>query len=132
MDASERLTWLRRVLSVKVVATFLVWALPALLLPLDLLPHFGMVVPEDPTTLRLFGAVATAMGFAYYYAYRNPLGNLGILKTGIIDNGLITVTIIVLGLTSGVSSWFIRISAVLTAFFCIAFIVLLPREQSTE
>jgi len=132
VDTSERLTWLRRVLSVKVVVTFLVWALPSLLLPVDLLPLFGMVVPEDPTPLRLFGALATAMGFAYYYAYQNPMENLGILKAGIIDNGLITLTIIVLGLTSGVSSWFIRLSAVLTAVFFIAFIVLIPREQSTE
>lgn len=128
MDTSQRLTWLRRVLFVKTVVTFLAWALPALILPSEFMPLFGMVVLEDPTFLRLFGAVVTAMGVAYYYAYRDPVRNVAILKAGIVDNGLVTLTIIILGLTKGVSSWFIWLSGVLTALFCIAFIVLMPRE----
>ncbi len=54
--------------------------------------------------------------------------NVVILKFGIVDNGLTTLTIIVLGFTVGISSWFIWVSGILTAFFCIAFVMLIPRE----
>lgn len=132
MDTSQRLIWLRRVLVVKVLLTFLAWGLPALLLPPEYSALFGIVMPEDPIFLRLFGAAVMALGVAYYYAYRDPVRNVAILKAGIVDNGLVTLTTIVLGFTVGVSSWFIWLSAVLTAFFCVAFVVLMPREQSTE
>ncbi len=132
MDTSQRLIWLRRVLVVKVLLTFLAWGLPALLLPPEYSALFGIVMPEDPIFLRLFGAAVMALGVAYYYAYRDPVRNVAILKAGIVDNGLVTLTTIVLGFTVGVSSWFIWLSAVLTAFFCVAFVVLMPKEQSTE
>lgn len=54
--------------------------------------------------------------------------NVVILKFGIVDNGLTTLTIIVLGFTVGISSWFIWVSGILPAFFCIAFVMLIPRE----
>jgi len=61
-------------------------------------------MPDDPIFLRLFGAIVTAVGVAYWYAYRDPVRNIVILKFGVVDNGLVTVTIIVMGLTVGVSS----------------------------
>lgn len=128
MEVSQRLYWLRRVLLVKVIVTFLAWALPALLGPPAFLALFGISMPEDPIFLRLFGAVATAMGVAYWYAYQDPVKNVAILKVGVIDNGLVTLTIIVLGFTVGISSWFVWVSGVLTAFFCVAFVVLMPRD----
>ncbi len=128
MEVSQRLHWLRRVLLVKVIVTFLAWALPALLGPPAFLALFGIPMPEDPIFLRLFGAVVTAMGVAYWYAYQDPVKNVAILKVGIIDNGLVTLTIIVLGFTVGISSWFVWVSGVLTAFFCVAFVVLMPRD----
>ena len=128
MNASQRMRWLRRVLLAKVIVTFLAWGLPALLGPPAFVALFDMEMPKDPIFLRLFGAVVTAFGVAYWYAYRDPLRNAAILRAGVVDNGLVTVVIIVLGLTTGVSSWFIWVSAVLTAVFCIVFLVLMPQE----
>ena len=128
MDSSLKIPWLRRILLVKVILTFLLWGLPALLAPPAFMALFGITVPEDPIFLRLFGAVVTAVGVAYWYAYRDPVKNIAILKFGVVDNGLVTLTIIVMGLTVGVSSWFFWLSAVLTAFFCIALAWLMPRE----
>ena len=128
MNASQKMQWLRRVLLVKVVVTFLMWGLPTLIGPPAFLALFGIEMPKDPLFLRLFGAVVSAFGVAYWYAYRDPLKNAAIVKVGVVDNGLVTLTIIVLGLTTGVSSWFIWVSAVLTAAFCVAFLVLMPRE----
>ena len=129
MDASRKQYWLRRVLLVKVVVTFLAWGLPALIGPPGFLAFFGIDMPEDPMFLRMFGAVVTALGVAYWYAYRDPLRNVAILKVGVVDNGLVTLAVIVLGLTTGISSWFIWVSAVLTTFFCIAFLVLMPKDK---
>jgi hypothetical protein len=128
METSQRLHWLRRVLLVKVVLTLLAWGLPALMAPPAFLALFDITMPEDPIFLRLFGAAVTAVGIAYWYAYQDPMKNVAILKFGIVDNGLITLTIIVLGLTVGISSWFIWVSGILTALFCVAFVVLVPKE----
>jgi hypothetical protein len=97
------------------------------LAPPAFLALFDIPMPDDPIFLRLFGAVVSAVGVAYWYAYRDPIKNIAVLKFGVIDNGLVTLTIIVLGLTVGVSSWFFWFSAGLTAFFCIALIRLMPR-----
>jgi hypothetical protein len=128
MGASQRMQWLRRVLLLKVIVTFLVWGLPTLIGPPAFLALFDIQVSGSPIFLRLFGAVVTAFGVAYWYAYRDPLRNAAIVKVGVVDNGLVTLVIIVLGLTTGISSWFIWGSGVLTAFFCTAFLVLTPRE----
>lgn len=128
MNTSQRMQWLRRVLLVKVIVTFLVWGLPALIGPSAFLELFDIEMPEDPIFLRLFGAVVIAFGVAYWYAYRDPLRNTAIVRVGVVDNGLVTLVIIVLGLSTGVSSWFIWVSAVLAALFCIAFLVLMPQE----
>jgi hypothetical protein len=128
MDASQKLAWLRRVLLVKVIVTFGLWGLPALFGPPVFLGLFGIAMPDDPIFLRMFGAVVTALGVGYWYAYRDPIKNSVILRVGVIDNGLATVVIVVLGLTTGVSSWFFWVSAVLTGLFCLAFLVLMPQE----
>jgi hypothetical protein len=127
MNTTQQNLWLRKVLLIKVIVTFLLWGLPALFAPSAFLALFGIKMPDDPVFLRLFGAVVTAAGVAYWYAYRDPIKNIAVLKFGVIDNGLVTLTIIVLGLTVGVSSWFFWFSAGLTAFFCIALIRLMPR-----
>lgn len=127
MKTSQLLYWLRRLLLAKVILTFLAWALPALIAPPSFLALFGMVMPEDPLFLRLLGAVLIAMGLAYWYAYQDPVKNVAIVKVGVVDNGLATLTVIALGFTVGISSWFVWVSALLTAFFCIAFAVLMPK-----
>jgi hypothetical protein len=114
----------------KVLLTFLAWGLPALLGTAEFLRLFGLSMPEDPTYLRLFGAAVTAFGVAYWFAYRDPVRNRAILQAGIADNGLITLTVIFLAVTRGVESWFVALSAALTAFFCLAFVLLMPSRQS--
>ncbi len=131
MSGSSRMKWLRGILLVKVVVTLAAWGLPALLAPPAFLALFGISMPEDPIFLRLVGAIITAFGVAYWYAYKDPVKNTAILRAGVIDNGLVTLTVIVIGLTRGLSSWFFWVSAALTAFFCVAFITLMPREQGT-
>ncbi len=128
METKPRINLLRRILLAKVVVTVAAWGLPALVGPAEFLAVFGITMPADPIFLRLFGALAMALALAYWYAYRDPVRNVAILKVGIVDNGLATVTIIFLGLTVGISSWFIWVSGLLTAFFGVAFAVLMPRE----
>lgn len=128
MSESIKLLWLKRILFVKVVVTFLLWGLPALFGNDWFLNLFNLAMPNDPTYLRLFGAAVTAFGAAYWFAYRDPVQNRAIVQAGVVDNGLITLTILFLGLTSGFDSWFIPFSGFLTGLFFIAFIILMPSK----
>ena len=82
----------------------------------------GIDLPGD----RLLGALAIALGGAYWRAHKDPLRNVAILKVGAVDSGLATFTVIVLGLTVGVSNWFAWVSAVAPALFCLALLALMP------
>lgn len=132
MDEQTKLTWLKRVLFVKVVLTLFLWGLPAMFGNAWFLGLFNLTMPNDPMFLRLFGAAVTAFGVAYWFAYRDPIQNRAILQAGIADNGLVTLTVIALALTSDIESWFIYFSALLTGLFCIAFIVLMPSRQAAD
>ena len=101
MATDLKLLWLRRVLFVKVLITIFVWGLPALLGLLSLLVILGVPIPEDAIYLRLFGGAATAWGVAYWFAYRDPVRNVAIVKAGLIDNALPTLAIVYLGITEG-------------------------------
>lgn len=129
MVTDSRLIWLRRVLFAKVLITIFVWGLPALIGPLSLLAILKVPIPEDPIYLRLFGGAATAWGVAYWFAYKDPHLNAAIVKAGLVDNALPTLVIVFLGITVGISSAFIWISALLTALFFLLFLLLLPREK---
>jgi hypothetical protein len=120
---------LKKILLVKVILTFFVWGLPCLFGTKKFMSLFDLSMPADPIYLRLFGAIVIALGVAYWFAWLDPIRNRAILLVGIVDNGLITLTIIYLALTSGITSWFISASAVLTGFFFISFILLLPKKQ---
>jgi hypothetical protein len=128
-EIPQKLLWLRRVLLVKVVVTLFVWGLPSLLAPPALLKVLGVEMPADPVSVRILGAVVTAVAVAYWYAYRDPVRNVAIVRFGIVDNGLCTLTFLVLAATAGLSSWFYWVSAVLLALFFVAFVGLLPRED---
>ena len=128
MGNSQKLLWLRRVLLAKVVLTLGLWGLPALLAPRVLLSLFGIEMPADPIFLRLFGAVVTAFGVAHWFAYRDPVRNVAIVKAGVADNGLVTLVIVAVAMTLGPPGWFWSLSAVLTAFFVVAFLMLMPQE----
>jgi hypothetical protein len=129
MTNDLRLTQLRRVLFVKTVITILVWGLPALIGPLSFLAMLGIPIPEDPIYLRLFGGACTAWGVAYWFAYKDPLRNVAIVKAGLVDNALPTLLILFLGITGRVSSVFFLISGLLTGLFFVLFLLLMPREE---
>lgn len=126
MAADLKLLWLRRVLFAKVLLTLFAWGLPALLSPSSLLAILRVPIPEDPIYLRLFGGACTAFGVAYWFAYRDPVRNVAIVKAGLVDNGLITLVIFFLGLTGRMSSAFIWLSGLLTGLFFLLFLLLMP------
>jgi hypothetical protein len=128
MTTDVRILWLRRVLVVKTLVTVFIWGLPALLGPLALLDILKAPIPADPIYLRLFGGAVTAWGVAYWLAYKDPVRNVAILKAGLVDNALATIAVLLIGLTSGISSAFIWLSAVLTGLFFLSFLILMPRE----
>jgi hypothetical protein len=127
MTDAPRHRTLRQILLVKWLATLLVWGLPALLAPPALFRLLGVPLPDDLTFVRLFGAVATAAALAYFFAWRDPVRNRAILLYGVLDCGLATATLVVLAVTAGLTSPFLLGSAVLLAFFTVAFIALMPR-----
>jgi hypothetical protein len=126
--AKGRLLWLKRILAVKVILTFLFWGLPNLLYPLPLLQRLGVPVPDDPIYLRLLGAVIIAFGVAYWYAYKDPLTNIAIVKAGIIDNGLVTLVTLYFIVFANLRSIVFLISAPLTFIFFLSFILFMPEK----
>ena len=128
MNPSTKLTWLKRVLLVKVAACLFFWGLPALLGSASFLKTFGVTIPADPIILRSFGAVTTALALLYGFAYRDPVGNRDIIKYAVFDNGLATLTVLLIAFTTGLTSWFYVVSGVLTALFTVAFWVLMPKK----
>ena len=131
MSNNKKLLWLKWILAVKVVLTFLFWGLPNLFFPISLLQRFGVPTPDNPIYLRLFGAVVIAFGVAYWYAYKDPIRNVAILKAGIVDNGLVTLVIIVLTVFYDLRSVLMWVTGLLTFLFFISFILLMPRTEST-
>ena len=119
---------LKKVLLVKVILTVILWAIPALLAPPVMLEFFGLPT-ADLTILRIFGAALIAMSVAYWFAYKDPLRNLAIIWMGIVDNGLASLVIIILGLTTGVG-WYLWFSSVIVFLFFIAFLILVPKSDT--
>lgn len=131
MSTTRRLSLLRQILAVKVVLTLFIWGLPALLAPMALCQPLGVPTPDDPIYLRLFGAVVMAFGVAYWYAYKDPIRNVAILKAGIVDNGLVTLVIIVLTVFYDLRSLLMCVTGLFTFLFFISFILLMPRTVAS-
>jgi hypothetical protein len=130
MSRNRRLIWLRYILAVKVAFILFVWGLPALLAPISLFQRLGVPTPDDPIFLRLFGAVVIAFGVAYWYAYKDPIHNIAILKAGIVDNGLVTLVILVSTALYDLRSVLMWVSALITFIFFISFILLMPKTEA--
>lgn len=128
MTTDVKLVWLRRVLLVKVLVTLLAWGLPALIGPLSLLAALRAPIPTDPLYLRLFGGAAIAWAVAYWFAYKDPIRNVAILRAGLVDNALPTLAILLMGIVGRVSSAFVLVSGLFTGLFFISFLVLMPRD----
>jgi hypothetical protein len=131
MDEDTRITWLRRVLIFKILVVLLMWGLPTWLAPEPVLKIFGETMPDNPFYMRIFGGVQIGLVFLYWFAYRNPVRNRDIIRYAVIDNSLSFITIIGFALTVGVTNPTIWVSAVLVAFFAIAFYLLIPKVPET-
>jgi hypothetical protein len=121
-------TRLRQVLAVKIVTTLAVWALPALLLPVQWFPTFGLPEPplEQLVFLRLLGAAYLALIVGYALAWRSPARHPGAILVGIVSNGLAALVIVSVGASGAFATWpllgsiYIWGSALLTAVLAVA------------
>ena len=127
----KKLFWLKTILLIKAAACIFLWGLPTLIGTSALFQLLGLTMPQDTAYLRLFGAVVTALGLLYWYAYKDPLKNSAIIRYAIVDNGLATLTLGVL-ILSGKGNWMFTVSAIFTLFVFVAFILLFPNENFDE
>ncbi len=130
MSRNRRLIWLMYILAAKIALIVFVWGLPALLAPISLLQRLGVPTQGDPLYLRLFGAVVIAFGVAYWYAYKDPVHNIAILKAGVVDNGLATLVTLFFIVFYDLRSISMLISMPLTLFFFISFLLLMPKTET--
>ena len=130
MATNSKASLLSRILAAKVVLSLFIWGLPALLAPMTVFQGLGIPTPDDPLFVRLFGALVAAIAVAYWYAYKDPIRNVAILKVGILDNGLVTLVILVFTIFYDLRSAFMWASGVLTLLFFVSFIVLMPRGEA--
>jgi hypothetical protein len=130
MSNTNKLIWLKRILAAKVIYTFFFSGLPLLLYPTSLLQWFGMPIPDYPIYIRILGAVITAVGVAYWYAYKDPVHNIAILKVGIVDNGLVTLVNLIFIVFYNFKVIAFVITLPITIFFFISFILLMPKTEA--
>jgi hypothetical protein len=130
MSTKNKLAWLKRILVIKIAFGFLFWGLPCLLLPVSFLQRSGVSVAGDTLYLRLLGAVILALAVAYWYAWKDPAHNVAIIKAGVVDNGLCTLVALYFIVFHGLRNITMLISAVLTLFFFITFILLMPKPET--
>jgi hypothetical protein len=130
MNAETKLVWLKRILMFKVLVVALLWGLPTLLAPASVLKLFGVELPADPFYLRMFGGVMLGLVFLYWFAYQDPVKNRDMIRYAVVDNSLSFLTILGVGLTTGISNPTVWVSAVLVLFFAIAFWYLMPPKQT--
>ena len=129
MTVEAKLIWLKRTLIFKILVVALVWGLPCLLAPASILKLFGVTMPADPFYLRIFGGVMVGLVFLYWFGYQDPVKNRDIIRYAVIDNSLSFLTILGVGLTTGISNPTVWVSAVLVLFFAIAFWYLMPAKS---
>jgi hypothetical protein len=129
MNEANKITWLKRVLIIKILVVILMWGLPTWIAPEPVLNLFGTAMPEDPFFMRIFGAVQIGLVFLYWFAYKNPVRNRDIIKYAVIDNALSFITILGVGLTTGIDNPTVWLSAVLVAAFAVAFFFLIPAAE---
>ncbi|HNF94911.1 MAG TPA: hypothetical protein PLQ75_09715, partial [Anaerolineales bacterium] len=91
---------------------------------------FGLPMPDQPIYMRLMGAVVTAIGVAYWYAYKDPVHNIAILRAGIVDNGLVSLVFIIFIVFYNFRNITFLISLPLTLFFFLSFILLIPKTEA--
>jgi hypothetical protein len=129
MSSERKLKWLKAILLVKVFFCFFVWGLPYLLAPMAYFQRLGIPMPDDSLFIKLSGAIIIAFGVAYWYAYKDPVQNVAIVKAGVVDNGLVTLVIFVFMAFYNLRSAVVLASGLLTLFFFISFLLLMPKPE---
>ena len=124
-------TGIRRILAAKIVVTLVLWAVPALLLPIEWFPVFG--IPKPPLAqlvfVRLLGAAYVALVVGYALAWRAPARHPGAILVGVVSNGLASLVILGVGAGGGFGTWdtlgaiYMWGSALVTAGLAIALVV---------
>ena len=130
MSTQRKLKWLKVTLLVKVFFCFFVWGLPYLLAPMANFQRLGVPVPDDSLFIRLSGAIIIAFGVAYWYAYKDPVHNVAIVKAGVVDNGMVTLVIFVFMAFYNLRSVIVLASGLLTLIFFISFLLLMPKPEA--
>lgn len=126
MDQDNKLTWLKRLIILKILVVALMWGLPTWIAPESVLNLFGVEMPADPFFMRIFGGVQIGLVFLYWFAYKNPVRNRDIIRYAVIDNSLAFLTILGVAFTTGITNPTTWVSAVLVALFAIGFYFLMP------
>lgn len=132
MNETTKLTWLKRVLVFKMLVVLLMWGLPTWLAPASVLQLFGESLPNPPFYMRIFGATQIGLVFLYWLAYRAPVKNRDMIRYAVVDNTIAFLTILVYGLTVGITNPTVWISAGLVLFFAVAFYILTPAEVQLQ
>jgi hypothetical protein len=130
MSSDRKLKWLKVILLVKAFFCFFVWGLPFLLAPMAYFQRLDVPVPDDSLFIRLSGAMIIAFGVAYWYAYKDPVHNVAIVKMGVVDNGLVTLVTFVFIAFYNLRSVLMLASGLLTLFFFISFLLLMPKPKA--
>jgi hypothetical protein len=130
MSSDRRLKWLKSILLIKVFFCFFVWGIPFMLAPMAYFQRLGIPVPDDSLFIRLTGAIIIAFGVAYWYAYKDPVRNVAIVKAGIVDNGLVTLVTFVFMAFYNLRSVLMLASGILTFIFFISFLLLMPKSEA--
>jgi hypothetical protein len=95
------------VLGVKVLVTAGLWAGPALLLPREWFPTFGIPEPPEETVVfvRLLGAAYVALLVGYALAWQSPARHAAMIVVGAISNGLASMVILAAGVHGAFTTW---------------------------
>ncbi len=94
----------KRVMVFKFFMVIVVWGLLPLLIPITLLPFFGLYLDaQQILLLRIWGALVLLDTFIYIYIYRYPHRKLTnyLLLFGVLDNGGLGLVLLVLTVIYG-------------------------------
>lgn len=89
------MTWLRKVLAVKIVLSVLFWILPLLLLPAGFFPELGIPTwtPAAKVFLRLLGAAYLAIAIVEAWGFLDPARRASAVAAGLASSAGATIVL---------------------------------------